>query len=210
MRVALCLSLAVLTVGLAAGCGSSSPTGPSAPDGPASGLSVLQGVLEALAGARAAAGTKVSVVGSELSTTVDSDGQFILAGLPSGKVTLRFEGEGVDAKVEVAGLVDGMVLTVILAVQGSSAHVLSASPPKASCDFGFFGVIESISGTRLQVSGRQVEAAEARKIWKGDYRVSLAELNIGDKVRVAGQLLGNGVIQAYEISADGPKLKGKP
>lgn len=222
MRLALRLSLplvVILAVGLAAGCGSGSSdlTGPSStPPAAVPGNAVLQGTIDGAAGASsgvhsstAHTGMKVSVVGSSLSATVDSDGQFVLAGLSPGKVALRFEGMGVDAKVEVSGLVDGLVLTVTLAVNGSQAHVLSAPAPKPYCDFRFNGVIESIGGTRLQVSGRQVEAGETRKIWKGDYPATLAELKVGDKLSVAGQLLGSGVIQAYEISAEGPKFEGK-
>jgi hypothetical protein len=200
------------------GPGSSDLTGPSStPTAAVPGNAVLQGTIDGAVGASSGvhssntrhSGMKVSVVGTSLSATVDSEGQFVLAGLPSGKVTLRFEGEGVDAKLEVSGLVDGLVLTVTLAVEGGSAHVLSSPAPKPYCDYRFSGVIESISGSRLQVSGQQVEAGETKKIWKGDYRATLAELKVGDKLSVAGQLLGGGVIQAYEISAEGPKLEGK-
>lgn len=213
---------APIAVAMAAACGgggSSSLSGPSSSDPVAAvaGNAVLQGAIDAGAstssGVHAAttphAGMKVTVVGSSISATVDTYGQFILTGLPSGTVTLRFEGQGVDATVEVAGLKDGLVLTVTLAVQGPRVQVLSAPPAKPSCEFTFDGVIESVSGTRLVVSGRQVDVKDTQKVWRGQCRVGVDNLKVGDKVTVAGQLQGSGLIAAYEISAHEPKAAGK-
>ena len=214
------LTLLAGSLTLAACGGGSSATGPSeAPVPVAAGQAVLQGAIDGAASRssgdlRAAAtphaGMRVTVVGTGITAVVDSDGQFVLAGLPAGAVTLRFEGDGVDCQLEVTGLVDGLVLTVTLAVEGSQVRVLSAPPPKPSCEFKFDGVVESVAGTRLVVAGRQVDASDTKKVWRGDYRIGVGDLKVGDRVSVAGQLLGSGVIAAYEISADGPKMEGKP
>ena len=47
------------------------------------------------------------VVGTSVSTVVDEDGQFVLTQVPSGTVTVKLEGGGVDAQVTVNGLWTG-------------------------------------------------------------------------------------------------------
>ncbi len=69
-------------------------------------------------------GIKVSIVGTNLSTTTDASGVFILSGVPSGKVVVRFEGPGIDARLEISGLVDGQTVTITVQVQGTQAALV--------------------------------------------------------------------------------------
>jgi hypothetical protein len=115
-----------------AACGSKagSLTGPSAIDTTAT----VSGTVETGAGATSsshgspasAAGFRVSVMNTGLAATTDQSGRFVITGVPSGAVTLRFEGPGVDARLNISGLVPGQVLTIGVQVSGNQA-VLTTS-----------------------------------------------------------------------------------
>jgi hypothetical protein len=203
------------------GCGGgSAPTDSSEPVLPSArgGSAVLQGTVVGGPGAAARPaevsalsapdGLRVSVVGTSIAAAVDSDGQFVLTGLPSGAVTLRFEGPGLDARLTVDGLVEGAVLTLSVLLKEGAAHASAPPVPKPSCDLKWEGRIEAIQGTRLVVDGRQVEVTGKTKIARGDYPGALAELKVGDKVTLWGTLFPDGVVVAYEIVGDGPRFKG--
>lgn len=206
-----CLFLAGLAVALGtAGCGGSTAvTGPE--EAAPSGSAVLNGgvvgagfgasstgAVRALSGE---SGMRVSVVSTSLSTDVDDDGRFVLVGLPSGSITLRFEGAGVDTTLAVSGLVDGQVLTIEVQLSGGAAHMGSAPSCAPSAETFYSGLLESISGTQLVVGGRTVDASEVKKVWRGEHRVELGDLQVGDKVKVWGVLRGDGVLVAVEIQA---------
>ena len=207
------LVMAGLAIALAAaGCGGSgSVTGPE--EGTASGSAVLQGGIVgagfsasstgSLHALSSATGMRVSAVGTALSTDVDEEGRFLLTGLPPGSATLRFEGQGVDARLTVSGLVDGQVLSIEVHVSGASAELSGSPTCTPSAETRFSGLLESISGTRLVVAGRTVDASAVRKVWRGDRRIDLADLRVGEKLKVWGTLRGDGVVMADEIVALG-------
>lgn len=205
------LMMAGLAVTLAAaGCGgSASVTGTE--EGAASGNAVLQGGIVGAGFSAASTGSlhalssgsgmRVSVVGTALSTEVDEEGRFLLSGLPPGTTTLRFEGAGVDARLTVSGLVDGQVLSIEVRVSGASAELSGSPTCTPTAETYFSGPLESKDGTRLVVAGRTVDASAVRKVWRGDRRIDLADLQVGEKVKVWGVLRGDGVVMAEEIVA---------
>ena len=202
-----CLSLAGLClVVLAGGCGGSSAvTGPdSAP--PAAGKAVVQGTVKG-----ASAGLQVGVVGTPLLAAVDDEGQFALSGVPSGTATLRFEGAGVDARVPVPGLQDGQVTSVTIQLSGGTAQLAGTPNCTPTAETFFSGTIDSIAGPRLVVAGRTVDASEVRKVWRGERRIQLSDLQASEKVKVWGTLRGDGVVLAEEIAAltTGPGATGE-
>jgi hypothetical protein len=190
------LSLVALAAALAGGCGgSSSVTGPD-PGAPVQGSAVVQGtVLGSLSG------LQVGVVGTSLLAPVDDEGQFALAGVPSGTATLRFEGAGIDARLTVSGLQDRQVTSLTVQLSGGAAQLAGAPTCAPTAETFFSGTLESMSGTRLVVAGRQVDASQAQKVWRGDRRIQLADLLVGDTVKVWGTLQGDGVVLAVEIKA---------
>jgi hypothetical protein len=122
-RVPLCLITAVVA-GVLAACGGSSSL-PGSPDGPAPGASsatIAGTIVSASAGAPRAGdvsassssgGIRVSVAGTSLETTTDDSGRFTLVGvMPGEKVELRFEGPGIDARLEIEGIV-AIVVNVV-------------------------------------------------------------------------------------------------
>jgi hypothetical protein len=207
-----CLSLAGLALALAA-AGCSGPAAVTGPDGSSSvsGAAVLQGAIvgaglgssssnaavHALAGG---SGFRVSVVGTPLSTEVDEEGQFALAGVPAGSVRLRIEGPGVSAQLEVSGLVDGQVTSIQVRISGGVAELASAPTCAPTAETFFSGTVEQVSGTRLVVSGRPVDVSEIKKVWRGERRAQLSDLQVGDQIKVFGTLRGDGVVLAEEIA----------
>jgi hypothetical protein len=197
------LSLAGLCLALlTAACGDSGTvTGgndaaaPAAATPTASGNAVVQGSV-----VDGAEGLRVDAVGTSQFAMTDEEGQFALKGVPAGTVTLRFQGSGVDARLEVPGVQDHKVTSIKVRVAGSSAQL--ATPPTCgpSADTFFTGAIESITDTMLVVAGRQVDVSHVNKIWRGDRRILLTDLKVGEKVKVWGQLRSDGVIAADEIT----------
>jgi hypothetical protein len=187
-----CLFLAAL----AAGCGrSGAVTAPEA-GAPATGAAVLQGTVIG-----SPSGLRVGVVGTPLVASVDDEGQFALAQVPAGTVTLKLEGAGIDARVSVAGLQDGQVTSIKVQLAGGAAQLAGTPSCAPTAETFFSGMLESIAGSRLVVSGRPVEAGPSVKVWRGDRRSTLDSLQVGDKLKVWGTLRGDGVVVAEEIQA---------
>jgi hypothetical protein len=206
------LLMAGLAIALAAaGCGGrgASVSGPD--EATASGNAVLQGGIVgagfsasstgSLRAFSAESGMTVSVVGTALASEVDEEGRFVISGLPAGSATLRFQGGGVDARLTVSGLVDGQVLSIEVRLAGSSAELGGAPSCAPSAETFFSGRLDSIAGTRLVVAGRTVDASAVQRVFRGDRRIDLADLKVGEKVKVWGTLRGDGVVMADEILA---------
>jgi hypothetical protein len=220
------ISLALLAGLLSAACGSDSPpTGPSNA-APATIQGTVNGdgsgalPLTASAGGAAAvkAGIKVTVVGSGITTTTDSSGRFTLTGITSDRVTLLFEGSGINATLEISGLVPGQTLTIKVKVKGNQASMDdgddSGSAPVASKCFS--------AGQKAEVEGKIAEKGGSDitvfQQGKGDYlcRVSattrirhgnktfaFSDLKVGNRVHVSGRGQGTNagacVVEAEEI-----------
>lgn len=207
------LSLAGLAVVLAAvGCGGSSGvTGSEDPAQAASGIAVVQGTVvgggvQALSSGDVsslsdAAGWTVRVEGTGLSTTVDEEGGFILAGVPAGTIHLVFEGPGPTAHLTLSGLQDGQVLSLQVHISGGTATVTSPTSTSPSKDTKLTGTLDSASGSHLVVAGHHVDAGEVAEVRRGKQKIGLDQLVVGEKVKVWGTLQGDGVVRAREIKA---------
>src|SRR5262249_39475560 len=66
-------------------------------------------------------GITVNVEERGNATSTDDSGKFVLGGLPSGTVTLRFRGADCDAALALAGLESGRTLSIRVRVSGSQA-----------------------------------------------------------------------------------------
>ena len=211
VNLVVCLVLAGLAGVMTSGCGSSKAvTGPD--DQPVAGSSVLHGALLApgissasgapgVSAASGGGGWVVSVAGTSLSSEVDQDGRFVLAGVPAGSVTVKIEGPGVSAQVAVSGLVDGQVTSVEIRITGGSAQLATDPKCTPTAETYFSGTLDQLAGTELVVSGRRVDASQLRKVWRGERRIQLSELSVGEKVKVWGVLRGDAVVLAEEIAA---------
>ena len=216
-KLVVCLLVAGAAGMLAAGCGgSSSVTGPDDP-APVSGSSVLHGTIVApgigsagtspgVGAASTGIGWVVSVNGTSLSSELDQDGRFVLTGVPAGSVTVKVDGPGVSAQVAVGGLQNGQVTSVEIRVSGGTAQLSGDPKCTPTAETYFSGPLGSVQGTELVVAGRKVDVSQIRKVWRGEARIQLSELQVGEKVKVWGVLRGDGVVVAEEIAAltDGP------
>lgn len=211
LRVLVSLPAVALLLGVG-GCSSSSlsPTSPSS----VSHGATIQGTVQSGAAASSSelaafsvgAGIRVTVVGTGLSTTADSSGHFVLQGTPTGTVTLRFEGPGIDARIELGGLVEGQTLTITVQVSGSQAVLVSPpspatspTPAPAGKEVELTGTVESVTPPSLMVSGRTVLTSAATRIRRGDHTISLGDLKVGDKVEVEGTQQADGGLLASQI-----------
>ncbi len=205
-----CLFFAGIAGVVAAGCGGSSAV--TGPDEPVGGSAVLQGAILApgISGSSSATGVSalaaggawiVSIVGTSLSSEVDQDGRFVLAAVPSGSVTVRIEGPGVNAQVPVSGLVDGQVMSIEVKVSGGSAELTTTPACTPTAQTFFSGTLDQAAGHKLVVAGRTVDVSELRKVWRGERRIQLSELQVGEKVKVWGVLRGDAIVVAEEIAA---------
>lgn len=209
--------LSVLGICLAgawtAACGSGLDSISSPSQSPASRGAAVQGTVNAGSGGSGAAqgfgftspAVRVSVVGSNQSTTTDGRGRFTLSGLPAGNVTLRFQASGVDARLSLGGLVEGQVLTINVQVSGSSANLVSSSEPD---EREFTGPVESVTPPTLVVSGITVLTNEGTEIKRGDLEITLADIQVGETVKVEGAPQPDGSVLAREIKISGDEDDG--
>jgi hypothetical protein len=213
LQQSLFLSAIAFSAFWSAACGSS----PTAVE--TSGVTIEGTVASDAAGASSAdvsaqstsAGSKalrVSIEGTSRSVTTDAMGRFRLTGAPDGTATLRFEGSGVDARLRIDGLVDGQVLTITVAVSGNSASLISttgrapgnsAGPVPSPVDVEFTGAIESLSPPSMVVAGRTVETGSTTNFEGPGNIHSVADLDVGDIVRVEGFINGDGNVFAREV-----------
>ena len=123
----------VLLAGLAAACSSdSSPTSPTLSSrfrgavitGRVTGMS-SRAASSDTAVTMATSRVTVTVVGTDISTVVDGDGEFTLTGVPPGDVQLRFAGSGVSATITLTGVAATDRITVTISLNGNGARVES-------------------------------------------------------------------------------------
>ena len=205
--LALLFSAAAFT-SLAAGCGSgsASPTDPSGstPPAAAAGGATVRGVVETGAsgsGSSPAAGVRVSASGSAATTTTDASGQFALSGVPAGRVQLRFEASGIDARLEIEGVGEGQSLNVNVHLSSSGAFLAETEDHRNETSLR--GTIESIDGTRLRVLGRTVQTdALTQVLGRSNTPVAFSTLRAGDFVEVEGTNQADGSLYARKVKLE--------
>jgi uncharacterized protein DUF5666 len=207
------LWLAALAAGAAAaGCGSSSPSTSSmtAPPAPVARGATIEGTVNPSTGVASAGGVRassltggirVTVTGTSLVATTDGSGKFVLAGVPSGRAELHFEAPGVDARLEIDGLVEGQTLTITVHLSESGASV--DKPGEGHDDADLKGVVESVTPPSLRVAGRTVLTDSATKIRDGkNAPIALSGVHPGDVVEVEGTSRADGSILASQVKVE--------
>ena len=97
-------------------------TGGTASAASAATLSLPQALTASAA--TAATGLTVTVVGTNLSATVESSGYFQLAGVPSGTVALQFRDAVVNATIELSNVGRESLIEIEVQVAGTSAVIV--------------------------------------------------------------------------------------
>jgi hypothetical protein len=204
-----CLVAVVIAVTLAACGGSSAVTGSSEVAGPPSSTATVVGTVVAsvagsaetgdLRASSSSGGIRVSVSGTSLTTTTDDEGRFVLEDLtPGERVELRFEAEGIDARLEIEGLEAGQTLSVTVSVSGNTASMLS---PGGEVEFR--GRVESKAGDRLTVAGRGVAVGGATEILgRQNQPIPLDNVAVGAFVEVEGWPQPDGSVLAKKVKLE--------
>jgi hypothetical protein len=174
IRKTVLLAAVCLTIAAALACGGASPTSPSS--GGAGGATIAGTVHGA--GASAPTGMNVSVVGTSVSSRVESSGSFELPGVPAGNVQLQFKDSTTTAMAQIANVASDEVIQIQVQLSGSSATIVSetrSSGKVALCHRTESGTYQSIE---VSVS------AEATHRGHGDGQVG--EPVPGDPTKVFG------------------------
>lgn len=210
------VSVAGLLLSIACGSEPQAPLAPSAVE-PTRGATV-RGVVDgastgAAAGVSALASVslRVSVVGTSLSTVTSAAGEFVLEGVPTGKIELRFEGPGIDARLEISGLQAGQEVRITVRINGNQASLIPAatatpspSPrPSPDDEVEFRGRLESISGATLVVSGRTVLTDGGTVVRRRGASVGFAALQVGQDLEVEGTPVAGGILARKITIEDG-------
>src|SRR5262249_55439702 len=138
-----------------------SPTAPSA-NGASHGA-VIAGRVTGMSTAAAAfpvstmANTRltVTIVGTNISTTVDGGGQFTLNGVPPGDVRLNFSGNGTNATITLSGVSTADRITITVSLNGNAARVESEQRDHGDNDDHaneVKGVVSNLSGSCLTLT----------------------------------------------------------
>ena len=203
-------------------CGSSSPAAPSSASaqsavavvtptnaiGGATIVGTVSGVsLKSAAGVRALGNTSliVTVVGTNVSAAVATDGSFTLANVPASHVVLSFAGPGVDATVAIGVVGNDDRIQIAVTVSGTTAtldNVTSTTSPSVTVNLtgtvtsvtsGCPSITLTVSGTSVQTSGATTFATK-----------SCADIVTGDLASVLGTRRSDGSVSATSVDVPRP------
>ena len=185
----------------ACGGGTNSPTSPSSGGGGAT-TATISGTVRAgsplLAASTGAAisGLVVTVVGTNISASVDAADRFTLNGVPPGDATLKFSGAGVDSTVPLSQLRPAETVSLLLSVAGTAVSVDAEMRSTASSQ-QLEGRVESLPPTTaantLIVSGKTVKTDSGTRFEQGGATKSFADLLIGMRVHIEGTTSGSDI-----------------
>jgi hypothetical protein len=131
LTAAACAALLLLS-----GCGGGGVTSPSSSSSPGAGGSTIVGIVSGGAAATALSagagpsgntaltGLSVTIVGTNLSSSVDSQGRFELTSVPSGTVRLQFKDATVNATVQISNVGPDDLIQIRVTVSGSAATLV--------------------------------------------------------------------------------------
>lgn len=159
-----------------------------------------------------AAGITVTVVGTNVSATVDVSGNFTLNNVPSGDVTLQFSGGSVNASVTVTGVSDHETIHIDVTVKGSTATLDDSESEMPDNEAEVEGKIASIntSGKTFMVGKTTVTVQTSTTIAHGGTTMTFSQLVAGDRVHVQGTKTGTNAVTAssIEVQTDNPGNPG--
>jgi len=157
-------------------------------------------------------GIIVTVVGTGASTTTDAQGGFVIT-VPPGDVTLRFQGPGIDASLQIKGVAAGQTITITVNLSGSRAEIESEEVHDSCFNAGaraeIEGKIESKTTDAIVVEQQgkgefRAFVTTATRIRKGNNTLTLEDLLTGARVHVKGT--GRGVTDGL-CSVDATEIK---
>ena len=207
-------TLAAVVLGLVGllvtACGGNASLSPLAPS-PASDVATISGMVRGglVNGGLPAAqdafttaktgGVTVSVVGTGISTTADTQGQFTLTNVPSGTVQLNFTGAGANATVTVSGVGANDRVQIEVTLNGNRAHIDSEHHNNGEIS----ARIASIDGGNktFRAGDWTIKVTDSTVIRHGSTKLQFSDLKVGDHVQVRGSRDGS-MVTATEIKVE--------
>jgi len=209
----------VPAITFAAGCGSESSLSPTSPSRAGPRGAVIMGRVTGFSTRTTAPDTfttlattslTVTIVGTNISTSVDGNGQFTLTGVPPGDVQVKFSGSGADATILLSGVTATDRITITVSLNGRNARVESerrdhhddAEDDDDEDANELKGSVSNVSGNCPSLSftlqGTTVKTNSATKFEHSQ----CARVANGRRVEVEGRRQGDGTLLATEVEFD--------
>ena len=212
-----CTTLALFAVA----CGSTSPTAPARGfgfPGEATGVEIdgsVSGMSQGLTAPAAASATSsdafattgrppvtVSIVGTNISTTVDGSGHFHLRDVPVGDVQVKFAADGLDATITLRDIAPGDRIHIRVRVTDRGVRLEAEQRERRDNDDEIKGDVSGLSGTcpdiTFTVSGLTVNANATTRYEDG----ACAAVRNSVRVEVKGQRRADGSVLATRIELE--------
>ena len=179
---------------VAAACGGRSPVEPSGNGATISGQIVSPGQSGGTRGVRAASpnpsahGITVTVAGTDISVPV-SGSAFDLTGVPSGPLSLRFTGNGMDSELGLAPIEGTEDIDLTVSVNGATV-TLESERRSFGKETQLEGLVESLPGVpanSLMVAGQLVTTSDQTRYFYQGVAATFADIAVGFRVHVKGQ-----------------------
>jgi hypothetical protein len=136
----------------------------------------------------------VSIVGSNISATVDASGTFALQNVPSGDVTLAFSGNGADARLTITGVSNHEHIHITVTLNGTTADADETERETEDHRAEVEGRISSIvSSTRTLVVGRNMTVLvvpAGTAIHHGSTTIDFSKLEVGERIHAHATMNG--------------------
>jgi uncharacterized protein DUF5666 len=149
----------------------------------------------------------VKVIGTDISTTANGQGQFTLAGVPPGEVRLEFTSPGGSAIIAISGVRADDEIQITVTLNGSNArldseHRRNRGESRRQDQRELKGTVSGLSGTcpklSLTVKGVKVTTSETTQFDD----VKCANIKNGSVVEVKGSRQSDGSITATKVESD--------
>ena len=142
----------------------------------------------------------VSIVGTNISTTTDGQGQFTLNNVPTGTVTLNFSAPGQSASITLTGIGPNDTVQITVTLNGNNARVDSEHRSSPNNDTGELeGVVSASTGTcpavTFTVNTTKVTTNSATTFRDG----TCTDVKDGARVEVKGTRQADGSILATRV-----------
>ena len=146
----------------------------------------------------------VTIVGTDITTTVDGKGDFQLTGVPPGDVTLNFASKGASATITLSGVAAGDRIHIVVTLNGKTAKIEDEDrdhDDDGDDDNELKGLVSALTGTcptlTFTVVGIKVVTNSATK-----FDDPCQQIANGRRVEVEGTRQTDGSIVATKVEFD--------
>jgi hypothetical protein len=155
----------------------------------------------------------VTIVGTDISTAVDGDGDFQLTGVPPGDVHLRFSGSGVSASIMLSGVSVNDRIHIVVTLNGDAARIESedrdgdddGDDDEGEDDDGddneLEGVVSNLNGTCPSLTFT-VQSVTVATNGATRFEDPCARIVNGRRVEVEGMRQSNGTLLATSVEIE--------